>query len=169
MTFIVSGLFSGLAGAMLVTLGGNVNPQSHAYWTASAEPVVMTVIGGPLSFVGPIVGAFTYEYVRWGITQYPLLEEYWQFSFGVLILIVVLFFDNGVAGGLEAAYARLRAWLPVAAGRYRENGWRGVAAFVGETISGWLAAARETVRAYAARVRDLVRGYLVRARELVGV
>ena len=86
----------------------------------------------------------------------------------MLILVVVLFFENGVAGGLEAGYARLRAWLPVAAERYRADGWRGVLAFVGETVAGWLAAARETVRAYAARVRGGVRGYLVRARELVG-
>ena len=168
MTFVISGLFSGLAGAMLVISGGGVDPQKHVYWTASAEPVVMSVIGGPLSFVGPIVGAFTYEYVRWGISRVPLLEEYWQFSFGMLILVVVLFFENGVAGGLEAGYARLRAWLPVAAKRYRADGWRGVLAFVGETVAGWLAAARETIQAYAARVRDGVRGYLVRVRELVG-
>ncbi|MEF8808078.1 branched-chain amino acid ABC transporter permease, partial [Natronomonas sp.] len=101
MTFIISGLFTGLAGVMLVVLGGNVNPQDHAYWTASAAPVVMTVIGGPLSFVGPIVGAFSYEYIRWAISQFPLLEEYWEFSFGVLLLVVVLFFDNGVAGGID--------------------------------------------------------------------
>lgn len=167
MTFIISGLFSGLAGAMLVTLGGNVNPRSHAYWTASAEPVVMTVIGGPLSFVGPIVGAFTYEYLRWLITQNPLLEEYWQFSFGVLILIVVLFFENGVAGGLEAAYARLRAWLPVARERYREDGWRGVVALVGETVKGWLVAAVRTIRAFAARVVEQIAGYLAGIRDLV--
>ena len=169
MTFIVSGLFSGLAGAMLVALGGRVDPQQHAYWTASAEPVVMSVIGGPLSFVGPVVGAFTYKYLRWGISRYPLLEEYWQFSFGVLILVVVLFFDNGVAGGLEAGYARLRAWLPVAAERYREDGPAGVVRFVGETVRGWLAAARRKVRTYLARVGKLVRGYLVRVRGLVDV
>ncbi|MFT4885677.1 MAG: branched-chain amino acid transport system permease protein, partial [Natronomonas sp.] len=53
------------------------------------------------SFIGPVVGAFTYEYLRWVISQFPLLEEYWEFSFGVLILVVVLFFDNGVAGGID--------------------------------------------------------------------
>jgi branched-chain amino acid transport system permease protein len=167
MTFIISGLFSGLAGAMLVTLGGNVNPQSHAYWTASAEPVVMTVIGGPLSFVGPIVGAFTYDYLRWLITQNPLLEEYWQFSFGVLILIVVLFFENGVAGGLEVAYARLRAWLSVARERYREDGWRGVVSLAGETVKGWLVAAVRTIRAFAARAIEQIIGYLAGIRDLV--
>jgi branched-chain amino acid transport system permease protein len=109
MTFIASGLFSGLAGVMLVALRGNVNPQSHAYWTASAAPVVMTVIGGPLSFIGPTVGAFTYEYIRWFITQFPLLEEYWQFSFGVMILVVVLFLDNGVAGGVNRVRRQLLA------------------------------------------------------------
>ena len=67
----------------------------------------MTVIGGPYAFFGPLAGAFTYEYLRWFIRQYPLLEEFWEFSFGFLLLVVVLFFDNGVYGGVH----RLRAWL----------------------------------------------------------
>jgi branched-chain amino acid transport system permease protein len=100
MTFIISGAFSGLAGAMLVMLKTGVLP-SDAFWTSSATPVVMTVIGGPYAFLGPAFGAFTYEYLRWIIRQYPLLEEFWEFSFGFLLLIVVLFFDNGVYGGIQ--------------------------------------------------------------------
>lgn len=107
MTFIISGAFSGLAGALLIPLFTNVNPQ-YAHWTFSAQPVLMTVIGGPYTFLGPLVGAFTYEYLRWIISQFPLLETYWQFSFGVLLLVVVLFFENGVAGGLLWLYARLQ-------------------------------------------------------------
>ncbi|MFB6207167.1 MAG: branched-chain amino acid ABC transporter permease [Haloglomus sp.] len=106
MTFIISGTFSGLAGAVLIPLFTNVNP-SYAYWTFSAEPVIMTVLGGPYSFIGPLAGAFVYEYLRWFIGNVPALEQYWQFSFGVLLLIVVLFFDNGVAGGLK----RLRSMI----------------------------------------------------------
>jgi branched-chain amino acid transport system permease protein len=100
MTFILSGAFSGLAGAMLVMLKTGVLP-ADAFWTSSATPVVMTVIGGPYAFLGPAVGAFSYEYLRWIIRQYPLLEEFWEFSFGFLLLIVVLFFDNGVYGGVQ--------------------------------------------------------------------
>jgi branched-chain amino acid transport system permease protein len=100
MTFIISGAFSGLAGAALVMLETGILP-ADAFWTSSATPVVMTVIGGPYSFFGPLLGAFTYEYLRWTIRQFPLLEEFWEFSFGFLLLIVVLFFDNGVAGGVE--------------------------------------------------------------------
>jgi branched-chain amino acid transport system permease protein len=105
-TFIISGAFSGLAGAILIPLSTNVNP-SFAYWTFSAEPVIMTVIGGPYSFLGPMVGAFTYEYLRWFISQFEVLEANWQFTFGFILLIVVLFFNNGVAGGFERIRARL--------------------------------------------------------------
>lgn len=100
MAFILSGAFSGLAGALLIPLEGNANPD-FAHWTFSAEPVLMTVIGGPYSFLGPALGAFTYDYLRWFISLFPLLEEYWQFSFGVILLVVVLFLDNGVAGGVK--------------------------------------------------------------------
>lgn len=106
MTFIISGAFSGLAGAVLIPLLSNVNPQ-YAYWTFSAQPVLMTIIGGAYAFTGPLVGAFAYEYLRWFISQFAILEAYWQFSFGVLLLIVVLFFPNGVHGGLS----RLWSWI----------------------------------------------------------
>jgi|GEM_PF-64215 len=152
MTFILSGAFSGLAGALLIPLSTNVNPESHAHWSASAEPVIMTVIGGPYSFLGPALGAFSYEYLRWFIRQFPLLEQYWQFSFGVLLLIVVLFFDNGVAGGL----IRFRAWLGVARERYREDGVAGVLAFTRETIVGYLRLLKQRIRSTIRRIRSWI-------------
>ncbi|MCQ4332033.1 branched-chain amino acid ABC transporter permease [Natronomonas sp. F2-12] len=139
MTFIISGMFSGLAGGLLVSLSGQVNPEAHAHWSFSAVPVLMTVIGGPYSFLGPVFGAFAHEYLRWIIRQFPLLEEYWQFSFGVLLLIVVLFLDNGVAGGIN----RFRAWLGVASTRYADDGAGGVVAFTRETVTHYLSLAGE--------------------------
>lgn len=150
MTFILSGAFSGLAGALLIPLATNVNPESHAHWTASAEPVLMTVIGGPYSFLGPTLGAFTYEYLRWIIRQFPLLEQYWQFSFGILLLVVVLYFENGVAGGV----IRFRAWLGEAKRRYDEDGVAGVLGFVRDTIVTYLVAVKDTI---VRQVRTLIR------------
>jgi len=150
MTFILSGAFSGLAGALLIPLATNVNPESHAHWTSSAEPVIMTVIGGPYSFLGPALGALTYEYLRWIIRQFPLLEEYWQFSFGILLLIVVMYFDNGVAGGLF----RLRDWLGEARTHYRRDGVGGVVSFLRATIVSLL---RWAVNAVVGWVRAQVR------------
>jgi len=166
MTFIVSGLFSGLAGAMLVTLRGNVDPQSTASWRPSPNRFVMTVIGGPLSFVGPIVGAFTFEYLRWLISQNTLLEQYRQFSFGVLLVVVVLFFENGVAGGMSWSARRFRAWLEEARARYRADGVRGVAGLVVETVVGWVRAARAAV---VARVRRAVVKVVAFIRWVVGL
>lgn len=105
-TFVLSGAFSALAGAILIPLLTGIRPD-YGHWTASAEPVLMTVIGGPYSFLGPVLGSFTYEYLRWFISQFELLEQYWRFSFGVLLLVVVLFLDNGVMGGLK----RVRSWV----------------------------------------------------------
>ena len=139
--FIISGAFSGLAGALLIPLFTNVNPQ-YAYWTFSAQPVLMTVIGGPYAFLGPVLGAFTYEYLRWFISQFPALEANWQFSLGILLLIVVLFFNNGVAGGVN----RFRAWLAVAGDRYEADGVGGVTAFVKETIVKYVALARKALK-----------------------
>ena len=141
MTFIISGAFSGLAGGLLITLQGQVNPEAHAHWSFSAIPVLMTVIGGPYSFLGPVFGAFVHEYLRWIIRQFPLLEAYWQGSFGVLLLVVVLFLDNGVAGGIN----RFRAWLGVASDRYEDDGAGGVVTFAGETVSGYATAVREKI------------------------
>ncbi|WP_299237457.1 branched-chain amino acid ABC transporter permease [Natronomonas sp.] len=141
-TFIISGAFSGLAGALLISLGGSVTPESHAHWSFSAVPVLMTVIGGPYSFLGPAFGAFAYEYLRWAIRQFPLLESYWQLSFGILLLIVVLFLDNGVAGGIN----RLRAWLAVAGVRFSEDGPSGVTALLGETVSKYVSLFGKKIR-----------------------
>ena len=141
-TFIISGAFSGLAGALLISLGGSVTPESHAHWSFSAVPVLMTVIGGPYSFLGPAFGAFAYEYLRWTIRQFPLLEEYWQLSFGLLLLFVVLFLDNGVAGGVN----RLRAWLGVAGVRFSEDGVSGVTGLLGETASKYVSLFGKKIR-----------------------
>jgi branched-chain amino acid transport system permease protein len=151
MTFIISGAFSGLAGATLIPLFTNVNP-SYAYWTFSAEPVIMTVIGGPYAFLGPMVGAFSYEYLRWFISQFELLETYWQFSFGFLLLIVVLFFDNGVYGGLE----RFKTWTGVARERYREDGVGGVLALARETVTGWVRSLGKLLRKQFAKLRERI-------------
>ena len=106
MAFVISGTFSGLVGAMIVPLRGGALPNL-AHWSFSAFPVVMTVIGGPYAFLGPAAGAFVFEFVRELIAQFPVLEERWQLVFGVILLGVVLYFENGVAGGLDRLRSRV--------------------------------------------------------------
>lgn len=109
-TFIVSGAFTGLVGTMWAPLQSSVIP-GIGHWTFSATPVLVTVIGGPYSFFGPTVGAFVYEYLRWYIDQYPALAARWQLVFGIILLAVVIFFENGVTGGLRSLWNWVRNGL----------------------------------------------------------
>jgi len=105
-TFIISGAFSGLAGSMIGVIRSGALP-TLGYWTTSAEPVIMTVIGGPYYFLGPLAGAFTFRYLRWIIDTLGFGEN-WQFLFGTLLLVVVLFARGGIAGAIVRVRDRIR-------------------------------------------------------------
>lgn len=138
MTFVASAVFVGIAGALMAGLASVASPY-HSHWTESAVPVVATVIGGATFFIGPIVGAFVFLYARWGISRYPALEAHWEFFMGLLIVLVVLYFKVGVAGGLYM----LRGWLLDVRAAYERGGSSEAADVVRESVAEKLAAARD--------------------------
>jgi len=95
--FVVAGFFAGLAGALLAPLEQTVAPTA-AHWTKSAEPVMATLIGGPLVFAGPIVGAAMYLGLKEIIVRFT---EYWLLVFGLVLLVTVLAFRGGLLGALS--------------------------------------------------------------------
>ncbi|MCH7660177.1 MAG: branched-chain amino acid ABC transporter permease [Euryarchaeota archaeon] len=145
MTFIVSAVFVAISGVLIAGLANVASPY-HSHWTTSAIPVIATVIGGATYFSGPIVGAFVYLYVRWGISRYPVLEAYWEFFFGVMLIVVVLYFKGGAAGGLVL----LQAWLLDVRTAYERGGTSEAWAFVRES-------AAEKQRNLSARLSNLGR------------
>ncbi len=96
MAFLVSGTFAGIAGALFATFNWAVAP-TELDWTKSAEPVVMTLIGGPHLFAGPIIGAVIFTFFQFYLGKHTL---YWALTMGVVILLVVRFMPGGVAGFL---------------------------------------------------------------------
>lgn len=92
--FVVAGLFAGVAG-VLFTLFARIAAPSMAHWTRSAEPVLMTILGGPSHFLGPLVGATVFVYLRNLVTAQT---EFWNFVLGVLLLPMVLVFRGGIVG-----------------------------------------------------------------------
>ncbi|WP_433629857.1 branched-chain amino acid ABC transporter permease [Halomicrococcus sp. NG-SE-24] len=127
--FVLSAVFSAIAGVLIVPLHSVVAPEL-VNWTTSAEPVIITVFGGPFAFAGPALGTVAFRYLRWAVTQSPLLEAHWQLVFGTLVLVVVLFFKQGVYGGVAA----LGDWLAGLSASYRNDGASGVAAFVRTSV-----------------------------------
>lgn len=130
MTFIISAFFVGIAGVLIAGLAGVASP-SHSHWSTSAIPVIATVIGGATYFIGPIVGAFLYLYIRWAISSYPALEAYWEFFFGLILIVVVLYFKQGAAGGL----ALLHAWLLEVRTEYDRGGAAAATSFVRTSVA----------------------------------
>ena len=102
--FVISGCFTGLAGALWVPLNGLTTPDI-LYWPFSGEIVFMTVLGGFRTFTGPIVGAFAFNYLKvYAVAGSP----YWQLVLGGVLVVLVLVLPTGIVGTIGRLTARLR-------------------------------------------------------------
>jgi branched-chain amino acid transport system permease protein len=102
--FLVSGVFTGLAGALWVPLNGLTTPDI-LYWPFSGEIVFMTVLGGFRSFTGPIIGAVVFNYLKTFAVGYTV---YWQLLLGVVLVVLVLSLPTGIVGTAGRLLARAR-------------------------------------------------------------
>jgi branched-chain amino acid transport system permease protein len=105
--FLVSGVFTGIAGALWVPLNGLTTPEI-LYWPFSGEIVFMTVLGGFHAFSGPIVGAVVFNYLK---TSAVGFTTYWQALLGVVLVVLVLLLPSGIVGGLTQLTAQIRKRL----------------------------------------------------------
>jgi branched-chain amino acid transport system permease protein len=92
LSFTIAGLYAGLAGSMLPPLESTVTPPL-AHWTQSAEPVMVTLLGGIHTFSGPIVGSILFYLIKDIIVRYT---QYWLIWFGSIVVFLVLVFRGGV-------------------------------------------------------------------------
>jgi branched-chain amino acid transport system permease protein len=102
--FLISAFYCAVGGAILAVNVGQADPEL-AYWTHSGELVFMTVLGGFTSFLGPLVGAFTFIFLKselMGVTQY------WRFWLGAILALIVVLFPQGLVGVLRALWDKVR-------------------------------------------------------------
>jgi branched-chain amino acid transport system permease protein len=92
--FMVSGTYTGLAGALWVPLNGLTTPDI-LYWQFSGEIVFFTVLGGFGTFAGPIIGAVVFNYLKTFAVGYTV---YWQGFLGVVLVTLVLALPTGIMG-----------------------------------------------------------------------
>jgi branched-chain amino acid transport system permease protein len=92
LSFTIAGLYAGLAGSFLPPLENTVTPPI-AHWTYSAEPVLVTLLGGIHTFSGPIVGAILFYLIKDIIVRFT---QYWPIWFGSIVVLLVLVFRGGV-------------------------------------------------------------------------
>jgi len=95
--FIISGTFAGLAGALGTLLESNTSPFS-AHWSHSAEPVLVSLIGGIQTFTGPLVGSAVFIVLREIIERFT---NNWMLWYGLILLVIIMGFRGGIVGALS--------------------------------------------------------------------
>jgi len=101
--FVISGVITGLAGALFADLNRFVSPTMFS-WQMSGEIMIFIILGGVARLCGPIIGAVTFVMLEHFLGG---LSEYWHIYLGVLLLIIVLFARGGLVGlitGREVAH-----------------------------------------------------------------
>lgn len=96
--FVISGIFTGLAGALYGQLDRQVTPE-QLHWVFSAKLVLATILGGTRQFLGPVVGAFAFVALQHITLRFTL---YHGLVMGALLVVVVFVFPEGVAGAAVA-------------------------------------------------------------------
>ncbi|BBK30020.1 amino acid/amide ABC transporter membrane protein 2 (HAAT family) /amino acid/amide ABC transporter ATP-binding protein 1 (HAAT family) [Stella humosa] len=100
--FLASAGLAGLAGALQVHTIGVVSPEVLDF-DIMVRCLVICVVGGVARTSGAIIGAFL---VVLAPELFQVLEGYRLLAFGALLLLAILFFPEGIVGGLEALRAR---------------------------------------------------------------
>ena len=102
LAFVIAGVLAGLAGALLASHNQFVSP-SLMHWTASANLIIMVIVGGIGLRYGGLVGAAV---LLWLEEVLRLYTDYWHLPLGVLLLVIVLFAPRGLAGMFKKGAVR---------------------------------------------------------------
>jgi ABC-type branched-subunit amino acid transport system permease subunit len=123
--FIISGMFAGLAGALLAVTDPLAGAE-RMQWTASGEVILMTILGGVGTLFGPLIGVGVIKYLEnifsaineavlhnffsfmplWAenllvaITA-PFVGEGWHLTLGILFMIIIIFLPGGLMEGFQ--------------------------------------------------------------------
>ena len=102
--FVLAGTFAGLAGALYAFSKGSISPESLSVGR-SIDGLVMVLLGGVQTLVGPIVGAVTFTWLHDTVARNT---DYWRAMLGGIVLLLVLLFPQGIVGFAQQALLRLR-------------------------------------------------------------
>jgi ABC-type branched-subunit amino acid transport system permease subunit len=94
-SYVVSGAISGLGGALVAFLVGQVSPEL-AYWVTSGDFVFVAVLGGTGSVFAPMAGSIAFELVKNYAVKFS--PDTWQLTLGVFLLLVIYFQPQGLWG-----------------------------------------------------------------------
>ena len=92
--FTIAGAFAGLSGGLMAPFLRIASPEL-VHWSMSAEPVLMSILGGTGYFLGPFFGAGMFVLLETWITS---MTHAWMLVLGIILALMVMFFRRGVLG-----------------------------------------------------------------------
>lgn len=92
--FMVSGFYAGVSGGLLASLMFYVSPQM-LHWSTSGDVVIMTLLGGKGTLLGPVFGAALFEILKEKLSQ---ATEHWYGVLGIVFILTTIFLPRGIAG-----------------------------------------------------------------------
>jgi len=105
LAFGLAGLFCGLAGALFAFSKGSISPEAISIGR-SVDGLVMVMLGGVQTLLGPLVGAAVFTWLQDLIARET---DYWRALLGAIMLALVLLFPAGIAGFVEGLWRRYGA------------------------------------------------------------
>ncbi|MET4102121.1 ABC-type branched-subunit amino acid transport system permease subunit [Roseovarius sp. MBR-78] len=121
--FVVSGMYAGLAGGLLAAMDPLAGAE-RMFWTASGEVVLMTILGGAGTLIGPVLGAGLIKYMENIVSKindsvlhqwfaflpdgmedvmvtliHPFVGKGWHLTLGMIFVLVVIFLPGGLVEG----------------------------------------------------------------------
>jgi branched-chain amino acid transport system permease protein len=118
--FVISGMYAGLAGGLMVSMDPLAGAE-RMQWTASGEVVLMTILGGVGTLIGPVLGAGLIKYFenifskindnllhQWfsfmpeGAENFfvtiihPFIGKGWHLTLGLIFMGVIIFLPGGL-------------------------------------------------------------------------
>ncbi len=129
--FVISGMYAGLAGGLMASMDPLAGAE-RMQWTASGEVVLMTILGGAGTLIGPVLGAGFIKYFEnifskindnvlhsWFsfmpdgmedavvFLMHPFIGKGWHLTLGILFMLVVIFLPGGLVEGGQ----RIKGWI----------------------------------------------------------
>lgn len=104
--FVVSGIYAGISGALLASLMFYVSPQM-LHWSTSGDVVIMVLLGGMGTLLGPVLGVALFEVLReWLSTA----TTHWYGILGLVFILCTIFLPQGLAGLLPQLRQIVARW-----------------------------------------------------------
>ena len=105
LAFAIAGGICGVAGGLFAFAKGSISPETISVGR-SIDGLVMVLLGGIQTLTGPLVGASLYAVLQDTVMRQT---EYWRALLGIIILVLVLAFPQGIVGATARLFGKRRA------------------------------------------------------------